>query len=225
MTLFCKAAEDGKSVGDCPFAHFVRLVLEEKGLEYELKPSTQETKPNWLVEYYEGKMPALRHRKECYVESSVIGSYLEFFFPEPTLTPTDKELESKAETVLEGFFPTVAKFLKDTDDTDETLTNLQTKLQAVEDHLSSTTSEEEEEGVPFFLAGPEFTSVDCRIVPQLYHLSVGIQEFKKDGATPNLKGQYPKLYDYLQRCMARPSFQATQYPPSTIIWGWTNARS
>mmetsp|Transcript_297 Transcript_297/g.723 ORF Transcript_297/g.723 Transcript_297/m.723 type:complete len:225 (-) Transcript_297:261-935(-) len=216
MTLYCKAAEDGTSVGDCPFAHFVRLVLEEKGLEYDLKPSTQETKPNWLVEYYEGKMPALRHRKECYVESSVIGSYLEFFFPEPTLTPTDKELESKAETVLEGFFPTIAKFLKDTEDTDETLTNLQTKLQTVENHLST-------EDIPF-LAGPEFTSVDCRIVPQLYHLSVGIEEFKKNGV-PNLAEQYPKLNDYLQRCMARPSFQATQYPPSTIIWGWTSARS
>ena len=218
MTLYCKAAEDGKSVGDCPFAHFVRLVLEEKGLEYELKPSTQETKPNWLIEYYEGKMPALRHRKECYVESSVIGSYLEFFFPEPSLTPSDKTLESKAETVLEGFFPAVAKFLKDTDDTDETLTNVQRKLQMVEDHLVASGS-----STPGFLAGPEFTSVDCRIVPQLYHLSVGIQEFKN--GTPNLQEQYPKLNDYLQRCMARPSFQATQYPPSTIIWGWTNARS
>jgi glutathione S-transferase len=216
MTLYCKAAEDGTSVGDCPFAHFNRLVLEEKGLEYDLKPSTEDTKPTWLVEYYEGKMPALRHRKECYVESSVIGSYLEFFFPQPSLTPTNKDLETNAESAVDGLFPAIAKFLKDTDDTDETLSNLKSKLQAVEDHLASL-----EEGS--FLAGNEFTLVDCRIVPQLYHLSVGITEFKNN--SPSLQEEYPLLYNYLQRCQDRPSFQATQYPPSTIIWGWNNARS
>jgi len=30
MVLFLKAGEDGKSIGDCPFAHYVRMVLEEK---------------------------------------------------------------------------------------------------------------------------------------------------------------------------------------------------
>ena len=60
MTLYVKAGPDGKSLGDCPFAHYVRMVLEVKGLEYELKPSVQDTKPSWLIEYYDGKMPALR---------------------------------------------------------------------------------------------------------------------------------------------------------------------
>ncbi|KAL7565105.1 hypothetical protein ACA910_005113 [Epithemia clementina (nom. ined.)] len=41
MTLYLKAGPDGISVGDCPFAHYVRIVLEEKGLEYDLKPSTK----------------------------------------------------------------------------------------------------------------------------------------------------------------------------------------
>ena len=82
MTLYLKAGPDGTSVGDCPFAHYVRIVLNEKGLEYDLKPSTQDTKPQWLIDFYDGSMPALRHRKECYVESDVIAQYLDFFFQE-----------------------------------------------------------------------------------------------------------------------------------------------
>ena len=33
MELYIKAGPDGTSVGDCPFAHFVRAVLSMKGLE------------------------------------------------------------------------------------------------------------------------------------------------------------------------------------------------
>eukprot|EP00584_Thalassiosira_punctigera_P000601 CAMPEP_0172525636 /NCGR_PEP_ID=MMETSP1067-20121228/690_1 /TAXON_ID=265564 ORGANISM="Thalassiosira punctigera, Strain Tpunct2005C2" /NCGR_SAMPLE_ID=MMETSP1067 /ASSEMBLY_ACC=CAM_ASM_000444 /LENGTH=152 /DNA_ID=CAMNT_0013308951 /DNA_START=42 /DNA_END=497 /DNA_ORIENTATION=- len=78
MTLYVKPAADGKSVGDCPFAHFVRMVLAEKGLEYDLVPSSQENKPAWLVEDYGGKLPALRHREECHVDSEAIAQHLDF---------------------------------------------------------------------------------------------------------------------------------------------------
>ena len=30
MDLYLKAGPDGKSVGDCPFAHYVRMVLHAK---------------------------------------------------------------------------------------------------------------------------------------------------------------------------------------------------
>ena len=82
MVLYLKAAEDGKSVGDCPFAHYIRLILEEKGLPYDVQPcSGPDDKPNWLLDYYEGKLPCLRHKKEAYVESNVIAAYLDYFFP------------------------------------------------------------------------------------------------------------------------------------------------
>lgn len=210
MTLYLKAAEDGTSVGDCPFAHFVRLVLEEKGLDYVVQPATKETKPNWLVEHYEGKMPALRHRKECYVESGVIADYVDFFFQEPSL----KVQTAEAEAVLEGFFPAVAQYLKTAESEDEEkLVNLKAKLQILEDHLDGKD----------FLDGTQFTLVDCRLTPQLYHLQTGIEGFKS--GTPNLSEEYPKVKAYVDRCQARPSFQATVYPKETVLWGWGNARN
>ena len=232
MILYCKVGQDGTSVGDCPFAHYVRMVLEEKQLPYILKPTLSDKKPQWLVDYYDGKMPALRHSKECYVESSVIASYLDYFFineskGQVSLTPTNVELESQAEAALEGFFPAIARYLKDTTTPKdkeelETLQHLRTKLQAVEDHLRSSSKDDQQQEEPIFLVGPQFTLLDCRIVPQLYHLDVGIGGFHS--GKPNLEQDYPTLYQYYSQCKERPSFQTTTYPPSTVLWGWGNAR-
>lgn len=40
----------------------------------------------WLVEGYEGKMPCLLHNGEAYTESSDIVEYLNFFFPDVSLS-------------------------------------------------------------------------------------------------------------------------------------------
>merc|ERR1719223_117791 len=214
MTLFLKAgpSPDGAElpVGDCPFAHAIRLVLEEKGLPYQVQPCSPDTKPEWLLDYYEGKLPALRHRKECYVESGVVMEYLEFFFsskPYPALKPPR---ECNGEEVLDGFFPAVARYLKDTDGDEEKLANLRGKLEEIEDHLSKS------EGA--FLCGDDFSLLDCRLVPQLYHLNVASREFK-DGV-PNWDEDYPQLQAYYESCASRPSFQSTIYPEETIVWGW-----
>ena len=224
MVLYVKAAEDGTSVGDCPFAHYIRLILEEKGLAYTIKPcSGQEDKPTWLLDYYEGKLPCLRHKKEAYVESNVIAAYIDYFFPTETKpTAETKAALAKAEDALDGFFPAVAGYLKDVegddDETSESLANLKDKLAALEDHLTNA-------GDGYLdLSGNSdvFSVLDCRLVPQLYHLTVGIEKFKNK--RPDLETEFPKIYGYLQRSMDRPSFQATQYAPETIEWGWTNAR-
>jgi chloride intracellular channel protein 3 len=208
MTLYVKASEDGTSVGDCPFAHFLRMVLEEKGLEYELRPTAPDAKPDWLNEYYEGKLPALRHRKECYVESGVIAEYVDFFFQDPSLKATS----SQADEVLEGFFPAVAQYLK-VDDDEENLTSLKLKLAEVNEHLSDGKE---------FLCGDSMSLLDCRLIPQLYHLQTGIEGFKE--GVPDIATDYPHISAYYERMTARPSFQATTYPKEAILWGWGNAR-
>lgn len=223
MTLYVKGGpEDGgeDSIGDCPFAHSIRMVLEEKGLEYKVQPLLEGSKPSWLVDFYEGKLPALRHRKECYVESFVIMEYLEFFFPAPvSLKPRDRSTE----IVLDGFFPAVAQYLKgkeeeEEEDTNEKLENLQAKLSILEDHLLSNG------GDAMYLCGDDqFTLLDCRLVPQLYHLHTASQEYKN--GIPNLSESYPTLWKYYEAAKARPSFVNTMYPAETIIWGWGNARS
>ena len=52
MELFLKAGPEGTEIGDCPFAHYVRMVLAAKGVDYVATPCVQETKPQWLVDGY-----------------------------------------------------------------------------------------------------------------------------------------------------------------------------
>jgi glutathione S-transferase len=217
MVLYLKAAADGTSVGDCPFAHYVRMVLEEKNLEYEIRPTVQETKPSWLIEHYGGKLPALRHRKECYVESDVICEYLDFFFQNPSLTVSSKAVKAKAEAAVDGLFPAVAKYLKHTpdgDDDDQILQNsLETTLSKLNNHLQETGP---------FLCGEEFSLMDCALAPKLYHMKTGVSFFKDSSITLDTK--FPEIYNYMQTVFSRKSFVDTKYPEEVIVWGWGNAR-
>jgi len=235
MVLFVKAGEDGKSIGDCPFAHYVRMVLEEKNLDYTVRSVIEETKPNWLVDYYQGQLPALRHNKECYIESNIIVSYLDYFFPSDNKESTKESktnLDNAEENALLELFPNVARYLKDVDDTDETYDEVTECLKKLEEHfqkLCATNEDNNNDELEWcYLDGTKtnFSQLDCRIIPQLYHLSVGIEEFKNNDHTkkPNLKDEYPFIFKYLQYGMERPSFLTTKYEPEVLIWGWNNAR-
>jgi len=222
MTLYLKAGPDGKSVGDCPFAHFVRLVLENKGLEYDLQPCIAETKPNWLVEHYDGKMPALRHRRECYVESDTIANYLEFFFPKPALSPPDAEADA-AEAAYQGLFPAMAQYLKHTPDGDdedkEKKANLEAVLTKLNDFLSTNTRTG-----PYLVGdGSVICLQDCQLAPILYHMSTGIAAFKNNAV--DFAKDFPAVKAYMDYMFEKDeSFKATVYPPEVVEWGWSNAR-
>ena len=60
MELYIKAGPKDGDVGDCPFAHYVRCVLNYKKLEYKSLPCKPDSKPDWLIKELEGKMPCLK---------------------------------------------------------------------------------------------------------------------------------------------------------------------
>jgi glutathione S-transferase len=220
MSLYVKPAEDGTSVGDCPFAHYVRMVLHEKDLEYDLLPTTQENKPNWLLEGYDGKLPALRHRRECYVDSDVITQYLDFFFQEPNMAVA-KEDASKATAAVDGFFPAMAKFIKHSPNGDEEdrekQAALEEKLQILEEYLG-----DDSRTGPYLTGnGESFTLLDCSMAPKLYAMDVCLDKVK--GNPFDLKAKYPAVRRYMDEVFARKSFQDTvEYGPETVVWGWTS---
>ena len=224
MTLYVKAGPDGTSLGDCPFAHYVRLVLETKNLDYELIPAVPETKPSWLVEYYDGKMPALRHRKECYVESDTIAAYLDFFFPTPELTAPENDPSTKAAVAaVDGLFLAMAQYLKHTPDGDqldaEKKSNLEAKLAVLDNHLSS----KADKGGPYLVGdGSTLRLNDCKLVPVLYHLVIGLAAFKEN--VIDIAKDYPSVQRYMDHMFATPEFQKTVCPAATVEWGWGNAR-
>ena len=74
----------------CPYAHRTRLVLAEKGLDFELTEIDFKNKPErFLKVSLYGKVPAIVHDGVEVFESAIVNEYLDEVFPAPPLMPAD----------------------------------------------------------------------------------------------------------------------------------------
>jgi glutathione S-transferase len=74
----------------CPYCARVRIVLLEKGVEYETVEIDLDDRPAWIYEKNPlGKVPVLEEDAFVLPESAVINEYLEERYPEPPLWPAD----------------------------------------------------------------------------------------------------------------------------------------
>jgi len=77
------------SAPSCPYAQRTRLLLHEKGLDFELVEVNLKQTPDWFLELSPtGKVPLLLHGEEMVWESAAINEYLEECHPEPALMPS-----------------------------------------------------------------------------------------------------------------------------------------
>jgi glutathione S-transferase len=88
----------------CPYCARVRIVLAEKGLEYETVAIDLADRPAWLYEKNPiGKVPVLEEDALCLPESVVIMEYLEERYPEPALLPVDPADRALVRLAIERF--------------------------------------------------------------------------------------------------------------------------
>jgi glutathione S-transferase len=88
----------------CPFCARVRIVLAEKGVEYEGVQIDLTDRPAWLYEKNPlGKVPVLEEDAFLLPESQVIMEYLEERYPEPSLLPADPGERALARLWVEQF--------------------------------------------------------------------------------------------------------------------------
>jgi stringent starvation protein A len=74
----------------CPYCARVRIVLAEKGVEYETVEVDLEDRPAWIYEKNPlGRVPVLDEDTFLLAESAVIDEYLDERYPEPPLWPAD----------------------------------------------------------------------------------------------------------------------------------------
>ncbi len=88
----------------CPYCARVRIVLAEKGLEYETVVIDLADRPAWLYEKNPlGKVPVIEEDALCLPESVVINEYLEERYPEPALLPADPADRAHVRLAIERF--------------------------------------------------------------------------------------------------------------------------
>jgi glutathione S-transferase len=74
----------------CPYCARVRIVLAEKGIEYETVAVDLDDRPAWIYEKNPlGRVPVLEEDTFLLAESAVIDEYLDERYPEPSLWPAD----------------------------------------------------------------------------------------------------------------------------------------
>ena len=231
VVLYIKAGpgdEGATAIGDCPYAQYIRIALEEKCIEYELKPCTLYNKPKWLVDKYGGSLPALAHGSEQYVESEICVQYLDFWFSKSSLTPYSMEEIRAAKKASSAIFPALARYLTHLPDHDEEAekykADLEKALGRLELYLSSRGSEAGSLGVYLVGDGNRFTLVDASLAPKLFHMHIGLQWFK-DITTKEMSRQFPHVYKYMKNVFCRKSVKKTLPKSSVVVWGWGNARN
>jgi glutathione S-transferase len=74
----------------CPYCARVRIVLAEKGIEYETVAVDLDDRPAWIFEKNPlGRVPVVEEDTFVLAESAVIDEYLNERYPDPALWPTD----------------------------------------------------------------------------------------------------------------------------------------
>jgi glutathione S-transferase len=74
----------------CPYCARVRILLAEKGIEYETVEIDLDDRPAWIYGKNPlGRVPVLEEDTFVLAESAVIDEYLEDRYPDPPLWPAD----------------------------------------------------------------------------------------------------------------------------------------
>jgi glutathione S-transferase len=88
----------------CPYCARARIVLAEKGVEYETVEIDLSDRPSWVYDLnVTGRVPILDDDGFVLPESEVIMAYLDERFPDPPLLPADLRERAKARLRVHRF--------------------------------------------------------------------------------------------------------------------------
>ncbi|XP_067003332.2 pyrimidodiazepine synthase [Anabrus simplex] len=192
----CPPKEKGKlrlySMRFCPFVQRVKLVLNVKGIPYDVVNVDLQKKPEWLFKLHpQGKVPALDTGDEVLVESLDIADYLDAKYPEPPLYPSDPERKAKDKELIEKFGKVVSAILNALIDKDKQ--PLEYYLAQAYDTLEEFETELACRGTTFF-GGEKPGMVDLMIWPWAELSKLPVLLRNETSKLP--KEKFPKLIAY-----------------------------
>jgi RNA polymerase-associated protein len=188
----------------CPFSHRCRIVLYEKGMDFQIVDVDLFDKPEDLATMNPyNQTPVLVERELILYESNIINEYIDDRFPHPQLMPADPVLKARARLFLFRFEGDLFSHI----DAIETGTQRQADKarELVRDNLLQI--------APVFahqkyMLGDEFSMLDVAIAPLLWRLDLyGIQ----------LPRQAAPLMKYAERLFSRSAFVEALTPSEKVM--------
>jgi glutathione S-transferase len=202
-----------------PFVRKVRVVLAEKGLDYELEQINPFAAPEGFRDVSPlGRIPAFRDGDRTLADSSIICAYIERTNPSPALYPEDAYAYARAlwfEEYMDGgfvplagpkvFFPLVLRPLMSGNEPDESepLRVAAEELPPFYDYLEGELGDSE------YFVGEKLTIADIGVASPFVNL-------RHAGVAPE-RARWPKLRGFLDRLHGRPSFKACIEEESPIF--------
>ena len=192
----------------CPFSQRCRLVLFEKGMDFEVRDVDLFNKPEDIstMNPY-GQVPILVERELILYESNIINEYIDERFPHPQLMPADPLMRARARLMLFNFEKELFVHVN-------TLENERNKVgdkshdkarAEIRDRLTTL--------APLFLKnkymlGDEFSMLDVAIAPLLWRLDHYGIELSKNAAP---------LMKYAERIFSRPAYIEALTPSEKVM--------
>jgi glutathione S-transferase len=175
----------------CPYVARVRIVLAEKGIDYEVVDVDLDDRPAWLYEKNPaGRVPVVEEDDgRPLAESAVIMEFLEERYPEPPLLPPDPADRAAVRLLIfrDGDLTTPYYALRRGDE------GAAEKLDAALGRFDGLLGEQP------YLGGAEYGLADIALVPWFLRA--------RDMLGVELDG-YPALSDWLARLEQRPAIAA-----------------
>lgn len=187
----------------CPFSHRCRIVLYEKGMDFQVIDVDLFNKPEDIavINPY-NRVPVLVERDLILYEPNIINEYIDERFPHPQLMPADPIMRAKARQLLSGMereiFAHIDALEKSTKTADKA-------RQIIRERLI--------ELAPIFtkqkhMLGDEFSMLDVAIAPLLWRL---------DHYEIDLGKQAAPLMKYAERIFSRQGFIDALTPPEKVM--------
>ncbi len=175
-----------------PYSHRCRIVLYEKGMDFEVIDVDPANKPEDMIEISpDNRLPVLVERDLRLDIANIINEYIDERFPHPQLMPPDPVMRARARLFLHNFEEQLFSHIPDIENA---TSKIEQARAAIRDGLTLI--------APIFLRqqfmlGDEFSMVDVAITPLLWRLNhYGIELPKQ--AAPLLK--------YAERIFSRPAY-------------------
>ena len=182
-----------------PYSHRCRIVLFEKGMDFQVIDVDLANKPEDLaVINPHNQVPVLVERDLVLQQANIINEYIDERFPHPQLMPADPVMRARARLFLHNFEEQLFSHIADIGTGNGKAA--EKARMAIRDNLTQI--------VPLFsrqeyILGDEFSMLDVAIAPLLWRLGhYGIELPKQ--AAPLLK--------YAERIFSRPAYIEAMTP-------------
>lgn len=179
----------------CPFSHRCRIVLFEKGMDFQINDVDIHDKPEDLaVMNPYNEVPVLVERDLILHEANIINEYIDERFPHPQLMPADPIMRARARLFLFRFEQELFVHVRALENASTSKKDQEKARTAIRDNLTQIAPVFTKQK---FMLGDEFSMLDVAVAPLLWRLEHYGIEFTK----PN-----PNLMKYAERLFSRQAF-------------------